>query len=387
MQNHRAGPGHHPAPLDRDDLSRNPELGRGCHKHSIATLAHAVAVKGRAIVAEKLAGLPVVFVPYARPGLPLTQAIMARVQSDTQLIVLENHGLIYAAQRVAKVAALMDDVDARLALGIDPHAIARIGVDATSGSMVLTDAALRTVTRSLMYNAGGFVIEAARVAAHAPDPHITRDTGSALARELRLVAEDGGGKAVHLLHQADFIAALLMGTGGWLDENNALKTGHDAETGRWPDWLGGVGMPPGLVPVGAALQPLAPDVAAEFGLNPMAMVHACTTDSIAAFLAAVRLTPGLGVTSLGTTLAVKLLSDRRIDAPNLGLYSHKSRKGWLVSVASTTGGGVLLQFFTPVQMTELSQHIDPQVPSRWTTTPCPGRGNGSRSMAPHGPRA
>jgi hypothetical protein len=104
-------------------------------------------------------------------------------------------------------------------------------------------------------------------------------------------------------------------------------------------------------------------------------------------LAAVRLTPGLGVTSLGTTLAVKLLSDRRIDAPNLGLYSHKLRKGWLVSGASTTGGGVLLQFFTLVQMTELSQHIDPQVPSRWTTTPCPGRGNGSRSMAPHGPRA
>lgn len=60
------------------------------------------------------------------------------------------------------------------------------------------------------------------------------------------------------------------------------------------------------------------------------MVHAGTTDSIAAFLAAAPMKPGEAVTSLGTTLTVKLLSDRRIDAPELGLYSHKLRAEWLV---------------------------------------------------------
>jgi sugar (pentulose or hexulose) kinase len=271
----------------------------------------------------------------------------------------------------AQVAALRDG-------GIDPCAISRIGVDGTSGSLVLTDAALRPVTRALMYNSTGFEAEAARIAAHAPSPHITRGPGSVLARALRLMAEDGENRARHLLHQADFIAARLMGLGGWSDENNALKTGYDPETGGWPDWLGALGLAPGLmprvVPAGVALRPLAADIAAQFGLSPAAMVHAGTTDSIAAFLAAAPITPGVGVTSLGTTLAVKLLSDRRIDAPELGLYSHKLGTGWLVGGASNSGGGALLQHFTAAQITALSRQIDPRQASPLDYYPLPGLG-------------
>jgi sugar (pentulose or hexulose) kinase len=249
--------------------------------------------------------------------------------------------------------------------GIDPRTVARIGVDGTSGSMVLTDAALRPVTRALMYNAGGFGAQAARIAVHAPDPHITRGPSSALARALVLLADCD--RPAHLLHQADFIAARLMGVGGWSDDNNALKTGWDPETRRWPDWLGALGVPDGLMPqvvaAGAPLRPLAPDMAARFGLSPHVMVHAGTTDSIAAFLAAAPIRPGIAVTSLGTTLAVKLLSDRRIDAPKLGLYSHRLGDGWLVGGASNTGGGVLLHHFNLAQIKALSARIDPSQPS------------------------
>ena len=86
------------------------------HTHSIATLAHCVSVEGRTALDKKLAGLPFVRVPYAKPGLPLTQQIMMRIKPDTQVVVLENHGLICCANSVADTAALMEDVETRLAM-------------------------------------------------------------------------------------------------------------------------------------------------------------------------------------------------------------------------------------------------------------------------------
>lgn len=86
------------------------------HTHSIATLTHCVSPEGRISMDEKLAGLPIVRVPYAKPGLPLTQQIMARVSANTQVIILENHGLICCTDTVADTAALIEDVEARLAM-------------------------------------------------------------------------------------------------------------------------------------------------------------------------------------------------------------------------------------------------------------------------------
>jgi D-ribulokinase len=251
--------------------------------------------------------------------------------------------------------------------GHDPAAIASIAVDGTSGSLVLTDGALMPVTRALMYDDAGFDAEAARIAACAPAPHIARGPGSALARALRLAAEDTDGRAVHLLHQADVIAARLMGRGGLTDLNNALKTGLDPVTGRWPDWISRLplraNLLPRALPPGAAMGRIDGTVACRLGLPTCAMIHAGTTDSIAAFLAAADPVPGQAVTSLGTTLAVKLFSDRRIDAPEMGLYAHRLGAGWLLGGASNTGGGVLAQLFSPAQLESLSARIDPSVES------------------------
>ncbi len=249
--------------------------------------------------------------------------------------------------------------------GLDPSDIARIGIDGTSGSMVLTDAGLTPVSPALMYNSGGFTAEAQAIAAHAPDPHITRGPGSALARMLRLQSQATG--AAHLLHQADFIAAKLMGQGGYTDHNNALKTGYDPETESWPNWAEAAGVNTALLPkplpAGAPIAPIASDVAQAFGLSTDTVIHAGTTDSIAAFLAAAPLQNGAAVTSLGTTLAIKLLSPVRIDAPDIGLYSHRLGDGWLVGGASNTGGGVLRHYFSDDQLKTLSAQIDPAADS------------------------
>ncbi|MEJ8561993.1 FGGY-family carbohydrate kinase [Yoonia sp. GPGPB17] len=262
---------------------------------------------------------------------------------------------------------IIEQAKALKAAGHNIANVGRIGVDGTSGTMVLTDAALNPVTPALMYNSAGFTAEAAEIAKHAPATHITKGSNSALGRALRLQTNDPENRAAHLLHQADFVAARLRGTGGVSDENNTLKLGYDPDTGTWPDWFAKAGLRthllPSVVQAGAALGPVAPDVAAMLGLSAQAVIHAGTTDSIAAFLATAPLEAGNAVTSLGTTLAVKILSTRRIDEPQMGLYSHKLGKVWLVGGASNTGGGVLADLFDPDELTKLSEQIDPTTAS------------------------
>ncbi|NSX53531.1 FGGY-family carbohydrate kinase [Parasulfitobacter algicola] len=252
-------------------------------------------------------------------------------------------------------------------IGHSPDDIMRIGVDGTSGTMVLTDAKLRPVTRALMYNSSGFEAEAAIIARHAPDTHITRGSNSALGRALRLQSEDTGKSATHLLHQADFIIAHLLGRGGVSDYNNALKTGFDPATRTWPDWFAATGLCtsllPNPVPAGALVGQISSVTAQALGVATSTQIHAGTTDSIAAFLAAAPLKLGAAVTSLGTTLAIKILSDTRIDDPNVGLYSHRLGDFWLVGGASNTGGGVLADLFTASDLDRLSNAIDPDMES------------------------
>lgn len=55
----------------------------------------------------------------------------------------------------------------------------------------------------------------------------------------------------------------------------------------------------------------------------------CCADSVAAFIAADTREEGVAVTSLGSTLAVKLLSKKRIDAFKCGVYSQRLGDVWL----------------------------------------------------------
>jgi sugar (pentulose or hexulose) kinase len=100
-------------------------------------------------------------------------------------------------------------------------------------------------------------------------------------------------------------------------------------------------------------------IATELNLPTTCAVCAGTTDSIAAFLASGATAPGAAVTSLGSTLVLKLLSETRVDQGAYGIYSHRLGDYWLVGGASNTGGAVLAHYFTPEQLQELSSRIDP----------------------------
>lgn len=290
----------------------------------------------------------------AEDGAVVSMASVGHMPQDPERIDANLWWQATRACLVNQIARLRD-------AGHDPADIAHVCVDGTSGTMVLVDDDLEPVSRALMYNSQGFEAEAARIATVAPDPHIARGSGSALARALRLVSETHG--KGHLLHQADFVAARLTGQGGQSDVMNALKTGVNPETGDWPDWVRAL-LPDGLLPrayqLGTPLGTLRPELARELGFAPTTQVHAGTTDSIAAFLAAAPLEPGVAVTSLGTTLAIKMLSARRIDDPARGLYSHRVGDAWLVGGASNTGGRVLRHYFTDDELANLSARIDPE---------------------------
>ncbi|WP_435138825.1 FGGY-family carbohydrate kinase [Pseudopelagicola sp. nBUS_19] len=257
-------------------------------------------------------------------------------------------------------ACLTAQIEALNDLGVDPKSISGIAVDGTSGSMVLTDGKLNPVSPALMYNSKGFDEEATKIEACIDGAHITKGSNSALARAMRLVSL-ADSTPVHLLHQADFIAAKFMGKGGHSDYNNALKTGFDPETKCWPYWTDQV-IDPALLPMvhgpGAPLRTIAAGVADHFRLSPNALIHAGTTDSIAAFLASAPIKEGVAVTSLGSTLAIKLLSATRIDDPSVGLYSHRLGNLWLVGGASNTGGAVLKRYFTDDELVQLSAKIN-----------------------------
>lgn len=262
--------------------------------------------------------------------------------------------------------------------GIDPARIRNAAIDGTSGSMVLVGADLEPVAPALMYDGRGFVAEAQHIANHAEPGSITRGDGSALARLLRLQAMDGERRAQHLLHQADFVLARLAGRVAGSDDNNTLKLGFDPERRAWPAWLGSAGIRCELLPEvhepGTPVARIDPSIADSLGLSRELTLHAGTTDSIAAFLATGAGRVGDAVTSLGTTLVVKLLSETRVDDAARGIYSHRLRGQWLAGGASNTGGGVLAAHFSPSAIEHLTAMIDSTTPSGLDYYPLPGRG-------------
>ena len=241
--------------------------------------------------------------------------------------------------------------------------ITALAVDGTSGTLLLTDADLNPLTPGYMYNSANFTAEAEAIAAHAPDTSMARGAGSTLARLLFLQKQ--AENARHALHQADWIAAKLMRRGGLSDETNVLKMGFDVQQRIWPDWLSafGVGLLPDVKPVGEMFGVIDGTIASEFGFSCDVKVIAGTTDSNAAFLASGASQVGEGVTSLGTTLAIKLLSDKPVSDPSRGIYSHRIKDMWLPGGASNTGGGVFLDHFTSDQMKQMEEQLKPETPT------------------------
>jgi len=84
------------------------------HTHCVATIATALRADAGQVVAERLADLGAVFVPYTKPGLALAQAIDAVTDPETRVLVLGNHGLAAGAETAEEAERLIREVAGRL---------------------------------------------------------------------------------------------------------------------------------------------------------------------------------------------------------------------------------------------------------------------------------
>jgi sugar (pentulose or hexulose) kinase len=264
---------------------------------------------------------------------------------------------------------------ARHVQGFRPSALC---LDATSATLLLCDPSGQPLGPARMYNDCQAREPAARIAELAPPDCAAHGASSSLAKLLALKAHYQPQSTTLALHQADWLNGCLTGRFGVSDWNNSLKMGFDPLNLRWPDWLNGLDLAPIQLPEvvapGSDLGPIQPGVARALGLPASLRILAATTDSTAAVLAAGARQPGDAVTSLGSTLVVKILAETPVVAPEFGVYSHRFGKQWLVGGASNSGGAVLRQFFTPEQLTALSCEIDPNRDSGLDYYPLPGRG-------------
>jgi sugar (pentulose or hexulose) kinase len=244
-----------------------------------------------------------------------------------------------------------------------------IAINGTSGTVLLCDAQGIPVTEPILYHdaRGTSMLEAIR--AIAPPNHTVISATSSLAKLLWWADQAAflnQQTPLYFLHQADWLSFLLHGQLGITDYHNALKLGYDVGTLEYPQWLKAISHPfvlPTVMTPGAAIAPVTSAIANQFEFPHDCQVCAGTTDSIAAFLASGAETPGEAVTSLGSTLVLKLLSKTRVDDGQSGIYSHRLGNLWLVGGASNTGGAVLQQFFSQDELDSLSPQIDPEQPS------------------------
>jgi sugar (pentulose or hexulose) kinase len=247
--------------------------------------------------------------------------------------------------------------------GTDIRALA---VDGTSASLLLCDPQGEPLTPGLMYDdtsARNFLPELTRFA---PADSPVLSPASSLAK-LLLLGGDCKHAPFHALHQADWILGRLCGRYGLSDESNCLKLGYDPLARRWPEWLQSLPLPPACLPrvfpCGTPVGTLRPSLAKELGLAGELRIVTGTTDGNAAFLAAGADQIGDAVTSLGSTLVLKILSSRPVFASEFGVYSHRLGDRWLLGGASNSGGAVCRAFFSDEEMARLSSRLQPQRPT------------------------
>jgi D-ribulokinase len=250
--------------------------------------------------------------------------------------------------------------------------VTSIAIDGTSSTVLLCDDRGQLIGTPILYNDDRAKVVLDRVKSIAPVGHPVLSATSSFAKLCWMATQPNfpdlsSSQKYYFLHQADWLAYHLHGKLGISDYHNALKLGYDVESLCYPDWLEGHPYRPLLPQVlkpGTPMGMVLPKVIRELGLASDCIVCAGTTDSIAAFLASEADTPGVAVTSLGSTLVIKLLSRTRVDEPRYGIYSHRLGDLWLVGGASNTGGAVLRHFFSDAELVNLSQEIDPNLPSQ-----------------------
>lgn len=271
-------------------------------------------------------------------------------------------------------------------------AVQAVAVDATSGTILLTDDGGRPLTPALMYDDTRAADHVQRV--NEAGGEVWRSLGYqrmqpawALPKLLWLL-EHHPHEGARLAHQADFVNRRLTGHPVAADLSNALKTGADLVAEDWPaDVLDALGVPAGLLPPlersGTPLGTVCAAAAEATGLPEGTPVVAGATDGCAAQLGTGRLTVGSWNSVLGTTLVLKGVSDGLVQDPFGVVYSHKAPDGrWLPGGASSTGAGAISRDFPGRDLADLDRRAARHEPAAALAYPLVPAGERFPFLAP-----
>ena len=253
---------------------------------------------------------------------------------SSRSVLIDSDGAIYARHTI-DLAPVQRGADGRLTqdpeswlTAIDGHfeyalneakaqslVIAGASISATSGTFVLTNQNGDPIAPAAMYNDG-----------RATNP---------LARAEKIIDEIGAG-AYLFAHTPEYIVAHLTGQplqAVATDWSHAMKTGVDLHTKGWSESAldkakrSSITLPSVVAP-GALLG------RSKSGDIPL---YAGMTDGCTAQISVGATSAGSAVSTLGTTLVLKVVGDKEIAGP--GFYSHLlPKERWLGGAASNLGG-------------------------------------------------
>lgn len=274
----------------------------------------------------------------------------------------------------AAVGCLHGAVEQLRQSGLSPAGISAVAVDSTSGTVLALDDAGNPLRPAIMYNDTRAVAEA--VECNLAGAGLTVKLGYqfssafALPKVLWVMRHEPEvfERAV-FVHAADYIVGRLTGSFLVSDTSNALKTGYDLISGRWPEFIeSGLGIPaeklPQVVSPGTVIGEVSDECARRTGLVRGTPVVAGVTDGTAGFLASGAVQVGDWNSTIGTTLVVRGVSSRLINDPQGRIYCHAHPDGcWLPGGASNSGAECLQQLFQGRDLDQLNAYVPQYSPT------------------------
>lgn len=246
--------------------------------------------------------------------------------------------------------------------------IAGLSICATSGSITTVDAAGRPTSTGIMYDdarAGDLGPEA-----NAADPVRWARLGYRIQPtwglpKIAWLARNGLLPSDRwVAHQADVLAAAIVGSRVASDWSHSLKSGYDLLALEWPvGALSTLGIDPEQLPEvvapGTELGRSGTAWAELTGLPAGTPIFAGMTDGCAAQLGAATLGLGDWHTVIGTTMVLKGVTDRIITDDAGAVYSHRAPHDglWFPGGASSVGAGAIAAALPSVDLIGASTRL------------------------------
>ena len=259
--------------------------------------------------------------------------------------------------------------------GIPPEAIKAIAVDSTSGTIIPMDKTGIALRPAIMYNDTRAVEEAEEC--NSAGRELTDKLGykfsSAFSLPKALWIKKNEPEVFEqtscFVHAADYIVSRLTGNFRLSDTSNALKTGYDLISRRWPSFIESeLGIPldrfPQIATPGLTIGVVSEAGARDTELKPGTPVVAGVTDGTAGFLASGAVRVGDWNSTIGTTLVIRGVSTELIKDPQGRIYCHSHPQGyWLPGGASNVGAECLAKLFHDKNLAELDAYVSQYTPT------------------------